>query len=339
MEKHNVIFTGKAKAVTKLYQHPQGDSTNARGENFLRLPRIKVIGENGTVLRVPRISGNSFRGILRRMTAHVIFDKFLAQGKKIDLKSVHWMVSGASRNATNKLPDEITPPVILKEVMEEGNIHSGLFGGGLGLPGSIAVHDLVPKVSELAALGLMYCQNEQPEELPALSDVTGVYEWVRKDLNIHQQDTLGYVAHEDLEAYAADLVKNRKDRKKAKKEKEKYDGDANVQQLGKVEYLAENLDLFASFEMMHVTPAQVGLMIAGLERFANDPFIGAMRRWGWGKIDLNLKDQHGRSVVVALGQFEQTGFDAELDAFEEWLDTIETDRLDPLEWLTKNFGK
>jgi len=353
MDRQTFALKGFVKTLTPLSQNPYTNRSTPNGENHQRMGRLKIVTpdnavENsdgvirGMVTEVPVFSANGMRGMLRRACAEVILDKFLAEGVKAPVHVVQWMFAGAARNAKETLSKAALPALIQDETMISGNIHAGLFGGGLGLPSAFKIEDLVPCVDEVNTAGLLE-DISTIADLPKAWEILGFRGWVRVD-DLSRRDSghkLRFFDASDLEEALALAEEERKKRNRANKSKAKAKSDGETYvgeddlgvaagQLGIVEYIAPGVSMVFRAFFDHVAPAQVGLFIKGLERFGDDPRIGSNARWGFGRVSLMLEDDLGRRVSVGDGSFTQDGFDAEIEAFENWLGQVDVDRLDTM---------
>ena len=349
---------GIVKTLSPLSQTPYNPRGRGAGEvghiqHLARLavhtpqsaPKDDAGTTRGLITQVPIFSSNALRGKLRREAAYDIFDRFMLEGVKIPLAVAGWMRAGAGRNAKDTLPNWMTPARLQREVMEEGNIHTGLFGAGMQCPSAFKVDDLLPCVQELNDAGMLHDLPPMPE-LPRAYEVVAARAWVRvNDLNrVGDQANEIYLDAKEVEQAIKDAeemrqkrTEDRKAKKKAKEEGTEYEAEeelaAAAGQLGAVEYIVPNMAMAFRSHFDNVSPAQVGLFVAALRRFADHPYLGAHRRWGFGHVSMRLNDDQGRMVAIGTDGFVQQGFDEELAAYEEWRSGIELKRLYTLGYL------
>jgi CRISPR type IV-associated protein Csf2 len=359
IEKQTLTFVGTMKALSPLAV-TEPNPNKPKGENVVWLPKLRVVtkdrrgsAEDGSpVVGVPFLSANSLRGRLRRECAYAVFDRFLAEGVSVPLQTANWMRAGAGRSNKDALPDFVTPMMLEEEVLGSGNIHTGLWGAGLKCPSRIMISDVLPYCTETVEQGLFEGE-KAPHDLPSARDITGFRGWVRKnDLNDTNCRENEFFDAAEMEQLIEELKKQQEEKKKkdaklaAKASGELVEEEAGeagegsgdslgLQQIGAIEYIAPGTVFNVRIRLADVTPAQVGMFLAGLARFADNPIIGGQKRWGFGRVSFTLEDGNGRWILINDAGFTADDFDAEIAAFEAWRDTVALDRLHTIEWLEK----
>ncbi|MBU1248818.1 MAG: hypothetical protein KKB70_08970 [Proteobacteria bacterium] len=348
--KNRQTFTliGTMKNISPLtFTDPNPNVSAPAGENIVRLPRMQLITreKNGShenaspVVRVPFLSSNSLRGRLRRECAYAIFDRFLAEGVPVPLAVAHWMRAGAGRNVKDMVPSWLTPMQLEQEIMEDGNLHTGLWGAGLRCPSRVMISDVIPHCVETVQQGLF--ESVAPiDDLPQCRDLTGFRGWVRKNDCADSNAPQNYFDAAEIDDLFAAMKNDQAAKKKKAKDKaegtestEPSEDSLGLQQIGCVEYLAPGTVFNVRIRFADVAPIQVGMFMAGLARFADNPVIGGNKRWGFGRVNFVIDDEQGRSVTVNDAGFASSGFEQEIDVFDEWRDSVSLERLHTLGWL------
>jgi hypothetical protein len=118
------------------------------GSNIVMFRRESIIGPDGTPTRVPMMSGNGFRGVLRRAGAWLLADDLGVTDGGLTRRAVQILASGGS------LHKETAPSVAVMAALRRVP-HLSLFGwSGAGSihAGSLVVGKVVPVCAETAGL-------------------------------------------------------------------------------------------------------------------------------------------------------------------------------------------
>lgn len=123
------------------------DDYNLGGATTFTLFRsAEIIAANGKALRVPIVSGNSFRGILRRIGERLTAS-ILDYENSLPVPAAHLLTNGGRLAKTNKpLTDEQERR--LKELLPQVAIFGGSASGRI-LSGLLTVSDVLPEIAEL----------------------------------------------------------------------------------------------------------------------------------------------------------------------------------------------
>lgn len=140
-----ISFEGVATAVTSII-HNGGEQNGV--SSMLR--REKFVQPDGSVEKVPVISGNSIRGILRDVGMYDMLqkvgygvDKETGQVTGLPLSAFYFLFSGGALSSTGEAGINVDKFRKMKELIPL----IGLFGGAIGnaiMPGKLKVGKLIP---------------------------------------------------------------------------------------------------------------------------------------------------------------------------------------------------
>ncbi|MFA5712363.1 MAG: hypothetical protein WDA30_27705, partial [Mycolicibacterium sp.] len=123
------------------------DHSAAGTDNFALFRREKIIGPAGEVVSVPIVSGNSFRGILRRIGEQLIAGVLEYQGT-LPVPAAHLLTNGG-RLAKSARPLTDEDERRLKDLIPQIAIFGGAVSGRI-LSGLLTVGKVLPEFAELA---------------------------------------------------------------------------------------------------------------------------------------------------------------------------------------------
>jgi CRISPR type IV-associated protein Csf2 len=352
---------GFVKTVTPLVQTPMQEGNSGTDTEITRLNVLRDLDtispkKDGSmprmVVSVPIYSGNGFRGLFRRITSSIIFDHFLEQDQFIPMHIGDWFRAGSGRSSFAVVDLAEKPegfntqfakvlPRDLEYYQQNTNIHSGIFGGGLVCRGNLSVSDLIAVCEESRPILPHF---SLPETLPNCYSLIGKKFWSRTSLNKYN-DELKWYSEEEVDAYFEKL--NALAEAKAESKKNKDDTDTkterlSVQMIGRYEYIVPNTPLAFQMRLKNASAAQIGLIVRGFEKFAENPQLGALNRWYFGMVRMNLQDPENPQRKITIDPsfgIECQGFDEEKAAFDEWLANVTMDDLDIAKTLCKEDKK
>lgn len=198
--------------------------------------------------RLPIVTANSVRGVLRDNGAKVLLDII---GTKVNKEIFHILFSGGNLNGTMK-----------EDVAKAKNIREhfpfiSVFGGGLGdmiMAGKMLVGNLYPLCKETYEM-----LGEEETEI-SWKNLIGEIEYTRTDDG--KNDTL------------AEYIDNPKEEKKAK---------ASTQMRYGVQYLAQGTVFVQDIYLFdNVTMLEKGALFSAIEKWFKTPSLGGMAGKGFG---------------------------------------------------------
>lgn len=178
---------------------PVSHRTETVGTTSL-LRRTKVVGPDGGVELVPVVSGNSFRGVLRRLGEELLGDVLEYEGQ-LPLSVAHILRNGGAIVRSSAEP--ITG-ARLRELRSLVPLLS-VFGGAVGaapIAGCLQVGHVVPVIEEARPL----LRGEYPSRLPSRFDVESLDSYSHLDDAGHgaaQGDSASMLMRFEVEAFAA----------------------------------------------------------------------------------------------------------------------------------------
>lgn len=126
--------------------HGQGRSSG-RADTVSVFRREKIITPDGDMIRVPVVSGNSFRGVLRRIGEGLTAD-VLRYEQSLPIPAAHLLTNGGRLGKTDK-PMTDDRERTLKELIPQIAIFGGDASGRV-MSGLLTVSKVLPEVAELA---------------------------------------------------------------------------------------------------------------------------------------------------------------------------------------------
>ena len=177
----NITWTGTATATSSI-----SHGSETRGL-ITMLRREAIIGPDGVPVNIPLISGNAFRGRLRRVAEQQLAEALQYRGK-LTLAAAAALRSGGSLVKTSAAPISGSRLARLRELVPLIGIF-GTAGAGRIIDGCLQVGKLVPYATETQHL------TEQPAAL-SVHDLTQIETYSRVD-DTHRHDTAALAAEAD----------------------------------------------------------------------------------------------------------------------------------------------
>ena len=206
--------------------------------------------------RLPIITANSIRGILRDNGAKYLLDNL---GTKVSKEIFHVLFSGGNLNGTMK------NDVAKAKAVREHFPFISLFGGGLGdmiMAGKMAVGNLYPLVAET------YETLGEPMTDVSWKNLIDEIEFTRTDDG--KDDVL------------AEYIENVEEEKKAK---------ASTQMRLSVQYMAKGTEFVQDIHFFdNVTPLEMGAFYSAIVEWFKLPKIGGMASKGFGTFSATVGD-------------------------------------------------
>ncbi len=353
MEK--VIFEGRILAETGIYQ--PSPVKGREGDNLSL--SVAVQTEDGwQVVRVPVISGNTIRAILRDNISKDILFKF---DNIDDFDLVNIMLSGGTIEKTDVLaPDKLA----LIEEFRRKNVVVSLFGGAhpkLGImAGKLISHYALPLVKETAHLLGM-----SPEQLLPAFKVTDEIGFIRKD-DLNSPDVLQLVSSEVIQRYqelieqAIETKKKREEEKKKQKlqaemkkkgieveaveeievkeiNEEKVKKQAFIQMIQTHQYIVAGTEFVHKLVVCSPDDKEIGALLTGFSYFAKHPYIGSAKSRGFGRIRFSYTvtvdgkkafDFKNKDIghLLWVNHDDEYSFERFIRAYEEYRDGLKSFR-------------
>ena len=249
------------------------------------------IGRDNRRIDLPIISGNSLRGVLRRSCAKVLLDTV---NQPIRTELFQCLVAGAA--ARDSIGGGLTALLLLKA---RANVFAGVFGGGASMLSSCySVADMTPVHQAISHLVSPWIVDAAPAMPSSFGDgrtetpLTEIYLTVRRDPFLDGEG-VSYVYEHDQSfiTYQSKILDaaRRKEAAAAAGE-DNNEAGGGLRMMSYVEALVPGVPLCFSLTMKpYTTEAQMGLMLLGLQQWANAQAIGGAARRGFGRFRPTLR--------------------------------------------------
>ncbi len=300
--------------------------------------------------KVPIFTANGIRGVLRRKCAYSILNAISKREKIKNYDVVDLLRAGGNRVVKYVLVS--TFDEINKYVLEK-NPHLGLFGGTLNIPARLYGSDAIPLTIETAewlAKRKMKAPStiDESVDLPFLSQIKNIRSWIRRNDWGKEKEEFNWFTEEEIkeiyETIAADKKKIAEEKKNNKTNKQDQKSDiVNLEHVGDYEYIVPGTKLCLRFELENVTDVMLGLFVNGWLNFAKNPYLGALRRFDFGRVmfEFTIQIENGETYtlkMVSPNHAEVLKDDVEvteeiLEPFNEYLEKVKIDDLDVFKHL------
>jgi hypothetical protein len=235
---------------TALSPLVHGSDEKAGNMSFIR--QLPIITSDGEVASVPAISGNSFRGKLRRIAGRRIIDLC---NVKVPKNLYHLMFSGgAIEKGATKISYEVEAIKTLRTTIP----YLGLFGGSFlndVFPGSLRVEWIIS-----------VCKESE-----YITDI---------ESNLLSHELIGntFYTRKDDSSHAIEIIQN-EDKK-------------NTQMIYETEHIIAGTKLVGSLGVYQATELEIGCLSDTLQLWSKMPTLGGKSAIGHGKIyienDINI---------------------------------------------------
>lgn len=236
---------GNIRALTPLH-HGSDESTGSRST----LRRMKYLVE-GKMMEVPVISGNSIRGILRRMIMRDMLEQ-LDYKKLSSLKTYHMLFAGGTLESVSSESGNIN--LGMRKQMRESLPPLSLFGSAIGnqmIEGKMKCAYAIPVCKELIPY-LPECNS------PCISS----YEQLTDDFTTRRDDLHG----------------------------ERAEDDNAHQMIVNFEVFAPGTEFYHKFVLIDCTDVESAVLGRALDLWKSQPYIGGKSNIGLGEVHLNYPD-------------------------------------------------
>lgn len=294
-------------------------------ENSTPCSRVQTLAlvapETGMIhRRVPVIAANNIAGRLRRHGARIVLDELAAKGQKVSIGTYSGLMCGAISG--NPGVEDVEFEEYRKSL---DHPYMGLFGGGpRWLRRNLRVHNALPDLPETRSLIADMCIMRTPGAVPAGavdSEAAGAVRSARSLLGywvMNRNDDLNDLvdisrASEHIEDFRNAMAQRQQ---KILAEKQERKGNENstaprdiakTESFSAIEFVVPGVTFMLQFELMDVTPAQLGLFLESLDSFARTERLGCMTRNGFGRFklsDLIIETHAGASTRQHVVQTE-----------------------------------
>lgn len=240
------IIDGTIRAMTPLH-HGSDESTGAR--STVRRMKYQV---DGKMMEIPVISGNSIRGVLRRIVMKDMLEQL--DYKLTSLKTYHMLFAGGTLESVSSDSGNIN--LGMRKQMRDALPPLSLFGSAIGnqmIEGKMKCSYAIPICKEL----LPY--------LPALESqhpFISSYEQLTDEFTTRRDDLHG----------------------------ERSEGDNAHQMIVNFEVFAPGTEFYHKFVMMDCTDVEMSVLGRALTLWTERPYIGGKSSIGLGEIQITYPD-------------------------------------------------
>lgn len=265
--------TNWSGTVTALSSIAHGGET--RGTITL-LRRELIVTPEGRLVHVPIISGNSFRGILRR-TGEELLREALGYAGQLPLPAAHALRSGGSLAKTSREPLSGGRLARLRELVPQIGVF-GAAGGGRIIDGCLLVGKVVPHLAETSHI----IEGTTSVEQTAFN-ATQLETYVRHDdraqhaaaelyaTTVVPVDDTGQPMLDDVDLPIPDL------------------GDSSQQMLFRIETFPAGTTFSTWLQLHHATPIEEAFFVDVLTTYGTHARLGGRSAIGHGRIRLSLE--------------------------------------------------
>ena len=344
-----LVGVATVTAVQPICQMAFGNKKTGGSENKKEIISMQMCFEDGIMRRVPVISGNSVRALLREALAKRIF-RDIAPGTT-DYYSLFGIFSGGMITGASKF-DKGTIEQVFKRISawRGNNPVVNLFGCGHPatsiIDGRLSLRDGIPTIQGLA-------QFTGEAGTLTLHDIISVRTYTRNDKLSRNEEVFNLLSKgEDgiLEMVASDMAaksKKAEDAEDTDKGEESSSGAVMRQMPFANEYIPAGTKFIIWLNILQPTKMEIGTLLGAFREFAKNPVIGGLtsKMYGLVNMDISLRlydtdsgysEQIGNihildyinastSNVPAFSIENDTGILSEsLDEFEKFLGTVKS---------------
>lgn len=301
MSKHNASII--VRGVITLTAHTHQTSPDGGAEGVTPQMKTGVFFE-GKKMDVPYISANSVRGMIRRACAEPIVEQIEAQGEQIP-RNVYLSIMRGSYARTGL---DAGGASYMQMISARKHPFVGLFGGGAHMYRSAVrmERDLLPMITATSSLlpdryqGL--CIDAQPWQLLDKTLIASRDDFERvPDGNYIEGMQQAYEEHQIAKFGQNAAKRAQKAEAKAegqgvvKSEKLKTD-DLNT--FTQVECINPGTPMYFGITVNAPSDAQIGLLLTGIERWANKNALGGGSSRGRGSFKAALQVYRGSELLI-----------------------------------------
>lgn len=274
-----ITWTG---TITALSSIAHGGET----KGVLTLLRRELIRQpDGTLLPVPIISGNSFRGVLRRVSEELLRDTLTYEGS-LSLAAAHVLRGGGALTKAAREPLSGARLRTLRELIP----HIGIFGtaaGGRIIDGALRVGKVVPYLAETA-------------HLTGHAEPTSAFSATQLESYTRHDDTTDHAFVIPLTPDAPEL------------------SESDTQQmLYRLETFPAGTRFESWVELVRATDLEISYFAAVLDRFTHNARLGGRSARGHGRVRLDLTPSISSLLTTDWQTHLQTHRDQILTALED----------------------
>lgn len=269
-----ITFEGKATALSSIIH--SGGETNGVAT---MLRREKFVLPDGSVERIPVISGNSIRGVLRDVGMYDMLqkvgygvDKETGEVTGLPLSAFYFLFSGGALSSTGEEGIDVEKFRKMKELIPL----IGIFGGAIGnaiMPGKLKVGKLIPICLETLHL--------LPEKYRS-ENAASIWEYCQTEMYTRKDDEKNDKVRGMIDGNVRTLLADGK----AKSEITK--ASTSQQMMYRVETIAAGTNFYWKVILEDATDVEFESFINTLLVFSKAPYVGGRSAVGHGEISIKM---------------------------------------------------
>ena len=329
----------KATTVGAFAQIEKSEKPSAPGmPTKIVCKKMRFFAENShglkVVLETPVITGNGFRGALRRVMTETVLEAALKKGVTANKKNLisdvnfHLMNAGGTNNFQ-------TQSFEVEDRVRELNPVISIFGASLAVSGKINTPSFIPYVEEDGKM--IHPSFEVPTTGRLFSNIIAIDTFIKKDDLLDRANNSGYLDEEQLKLWQESLQENAKAVSATRDDGDKKVNKEGVRSLLSREYVIGGVDFYTSFsDSVELTSVEKGLLILSLEKLVTKQF-GSNKARSYGIFDYEIKiDNESTFTLVvdrktlraeAIDRNYSDSLKKDIGAAEEWLKNISEENL------------
>lgn len=291
------------RGVITLTAHAHQTSPDGAGEGVT--PQMKTGLISGQkLIEVPYITANSVRGMIRRAAGDILMREIQKAGEQIS-RNLYLSIKRGSYSRVGLNAGGATYPQL---VAANDHIFAGLFGGGSYMyPSKLRVErDLFPMLEATKHIFperyQSFCVNLSPNQLIKRLLIASRDDFARLPEGAFIEDAEeAYIEH-----MAAKLGANQA--KKAQKAEAKAEGQyvskdekvktSDLNTFNQVEAIIAGTPMYFGVAARSVSDAQIGMLLAGIQSWANANALGGGSCRGRGSFKASLSMFSGNDVLI-----------------------------------------
>lgn len=312
-----ISFEGVATAVTSII-HNGGEQNGIAS----MLRREKFVQPDGSVEKVPVISGNSIRGILRDVGMYDMLqkvgygvDKETGEVKGLPLSAFYFLFSGGALSSTGEAGINVDKFRRMKELIPL----IGLFGGAIGnaiMPGKLKIGKLIPICKESLHLLPEKYRNEGAES---------IWEYCQTEMYTRKDDEKNDRIRNMIDPEVRGLLSGGTAKVDITK------ASTAQQMMYRVESIAAGTQFYWKVTLEDATDIEFEAFVNTLLVFSKAPYLGGRSAVGHGEISIKMdkwieidsrSNLDGKEVGLPLLQKYFNHLESSKDVIREMINTI-----------------
>ena len=330
----------KATTVGAFAQIEKSEKPSASGmPSKIVCKKMRFFSENShgvkTVLETPVITGNGFRGALRRVMTEMVLEAALKKGvtshkskQLISDANFHLMNAGGGNNFQSQSFN-------VEDRVRELNPVVSIFGASLAISGKLNTPNFIPYIEEDGKM--VHPSFEVPSTGRLFSSIIAIDTFIKKDDLLDRADNSKYLEEEQLKLWQESVQENSKAVSAARDDGDKKVKKESIKSLLSREYVMGGVDFYTGIsESATLTSFEKGLLVLSLEKLAMKQF-GSNKARSYGIFDYEIKiDKDSTFTLIVdkktlrvenIDRNYTMKLEKDIDDAQEWLKNISEENL------------